>query len=59
MPNKTENNGKYYEARRQFAFKTFVLMGANNDKDTMKAVDEVIDFQYKIHEVSLKRYNQG
>ena len=52
MRNKSENNGKDYKAYRQFILSTAVLMGANNDNDTIKAVDEVIDFHYKIGNVS-------
>ena len=51
IPSRTDNNGKYYEAYRQFFLRTAVLMGANNDNETLRAVDEVIDLEYKIDEV--------
>ena len=57
LSTKSESNGKLYESYRQFFLRTAVLMGANNDNETLRAVDEVMDLQYKIDNVciTLKR----
>ena len=44
--------GKVNKAYTQFVFKTAVLMGANHDNETLRAVKEVVDLHFKISNVS-------
>ena len=55
MPFNADSKDKLHEAYRRFFVKTAVLMGANNDNNTLKSVDEVLDLQYKIKQVNKTR----